>query len=83
MQRFSIAVICLAALLSSCSPSSSGPTESDVEKAFGIQVHDNQCVEAAGRPGYMCTFITDGPENWTITRRLIKTGSGWQGVDGN
>lgn len=69
-------------LLSSWSFFNSGPSEEEVEQALGIQVHDNQCVEAEGKPGYMCTFITDG-NNWTITRRLIKTDNGWQPVAGN
>ncbi|NEI65005.1 hypothetical protein [Rhizobium leguminosarum] len=82
MPKSSLAAMSLAALLSSCSPFSSGPSEGEVEQTFGIQVHDNQCVVADGKPGYMCTFITDG-NNWTITRRLIKTEGGWKGVDGN
>jgi hypothetical protein len=82
MRKLPAAVIGLVALVSSCSPFSSGPSEGEVEQTFGIQIHDNQCVVAEGKPGYMCTFITDG-NNWTITRRLIKTESGWKGVDGN
>lgn len=82
MRKSSLAPISLAALLSSCSFFSSGPSEAEVEQAFGIQIHDNQCVAAEGKPGYMCTFITDG-NNWSITRRLIKTENGWQGVAGN
>ncbi|MBY2985676.1 hypothetical protein [Rhizobium leguminosarum] len=82
MPKQSLAVMSVLALLSSCSFFSSGPSEEQVEQALGIQIHDNQCVEAQGKPGYMCTFLTDG-NNWSITRRLIKTDSGWQPVAGN
>ncbi|MCW1410750.1 MULTISPECIES: hypothetical protein [Rhizobium] len=80
MPKVRAAIIGSVALLSSCS--FSGPSETDVETALGIQIHDNQCVAAEGKPGYMCTFLTDG-NNWSITRRLIKTESGWQPVAGN
>ncbi|WP_145964893.1 hypothetical protein [Rhizobium leguminosarum] len=75
-------VLALVISLASCSPFSSGPSEDEVEQALGIQIHDNQCVTAQGKPGYMCTFLTDG-NNWSITRRLIKTDNGWQPVAGN
>ena len=68
--------------LASCSVFESGPSEQDIEKIFGFGVHDNSCVAASGKPGYMCTFTTDG-QNWTITRRIIKTEGGWKAVDGN
>lgn len=69
-------------LLSSWSWFDSAPSKEDVEHVFGFKVRDNACVEAVGKPGYMCTFTTE-PEHWSITRRLIKTDSGWKAVDGN
>ncbi len=53
---FGLLMIGLA--LASCS-SGGPPTKADIEKRFGFEIKDLSCVEAQGKPGYMCTFCPE------------------------
>lgn len=81
MKKLPLAILGAALALASCS-SDTAPTKQDIENMFGFAVTQNDCVPASGKPGFMCTFITEG-QNWAITRRIIKTDGGWKAVAGN
>ena len=74
-------LILIAVMLTSCF--SGEPTKADIEKLAHLEVKDISCVEAQGKPGYMCTF-DDTFHGGPYTRRFVKTDSGgWAMPNGN
>ncbi|MBS0533112.1 MAG: hypothetical protein JSR72_03555 [Proteobacteria bacterium] len=75
LQAAAAAAACL--LLAACG----GPSDADVAQAVGksqSEITNVSCTEASGQPGYVCSFTYLGN---VLTRRFIKTGSGYQLVN--
>lgn len=58
-----------------------GPSDTDIAQAVGkpkSEITNVSCAEAVGQPGYVCSFTY---LNNVLTRRFIKTDSGYQLVN--
>lgn len=74
MRMRTVGAVCVAGLvLTGCG----GPSSSDIERLIGRAVKDVSCTEAAGKPGYTCTFKTVTGPDWPITRTVVKGDRGW------